>query len=86
MTVKQAKLNGTNDKDVVLTVAANDKRMKLVIQNVEASDPAYIGFNTSAVGPTDYHIKLAASETFTLDNFYGKALSNKNTTRFVEFF
>ena len=86
MTVKQAKLNGTNDKDVVLTVAANAKRMQLLIQNVEASDPAEIGFNTRAVGPTDYHIKLAAGETFTLDNFCGKALSNKNTTRFVEFF
>lgn len=86
MTVKQAKLNGTNDKDVVLTVAANDKRMKLVIQNVEASDPAYIGFNTITVGPTDYHIKLAAGATFTIDNFCGKALSNKGTTRFVEFF
>ena len=86
MNVKQGKLNGTNDKDVVLTVAANDKRMKLVIQNVEASDPAYIGFNTATVGSSDYHIKLLAGETYTLDNFCGKALSTKATTRFVEFF
>ena len=72
-------------KTTGVALGANINRQKLIIGNREASDVVYVQFEGSIVSTTDYAVKIAAGESYEIDNYTGKVLANQASTEFYEF-